>query len=217
MCINRCDGIMEENVKDIKYKEVLNLTSENAIRNILVNSLGLDKYKKIMKDIKNKSLKIYDESSKEKNEFQKNYNAFYKVRCKSERWYKKYYELFQKLKNEYDNKNYENINFPNILDELYKIENTVDASFASKMLATFKPKMPIWDQYVLKNLGLELNGKGNDRKENAKKVYKDIIKKTNKLLKDPNIKELLKIFDTYVGDYHLEPMKKLDFILWSKR
>ncbi len=43
------------------------------------------------------------------------------------------------------------------------------------MLATTDPSKPIWDQYVLQNLGLELTGKTQEQKlSNAIIVYSQI-------------------------------------------
>lgn len=38
---------------------------------------------------------------------------------------------------------------------LHGVDNSVEVSFASKLIATVSPEEPIWDKYVLKNLGFD--------------------------------------------------------------
>lgn len=63
-----------------------------------------------------------------------------------------YYSLFVSAK-----KN--DVTFEYIIRELYRLTGNVEASFSSKMLATIDASKPVWDKYVLQNLGLELTGK----------------------------------------------------------
>lgn len=77
------------------------------------------------------------------------------IRCnlirRNEKWRQHYYDLFAKAKTE-------RFSFEQIITELYRLTGNVEASFSSKMLATIDASKPIWDQYVLQNLGLELMG-----------------------------------------------------------
>lgn len=52
--------------------------------------------------------------------------------------------------------------FEDILDFLYESTGRIEASFASKMLATLYPNQPIWDKYVIHNLELKVSEKSLD-------------------------------------------------------
>lgn len=111
-------------------------------KNAIIRFLALDKYNYIKENI-NKC----DVSSNL--EFQKRFNAFYRVR-RDAKWRKLFYTYFESIKNK------KNITFDEILDYMYKETGNIEASFCSKLLSTINPNMPIWDQYVLKNLNLEV-------------------------------------------------------------
>ena len=84
---------------------------------------------------------------------------------RNEKWRQHYYDLFAKAKTE-------RFSFEQIITELYRLTGNVEASFSSKMLATIDASKPIWDQYVLQNLGLELMGKTQEEKlQNAVALY----------------------------------------------
>ena len=89
--------------------------------------------------------------------YQKNFNYYYRVR-RDAAWLEQFYAYMNK------NKNNKDITFAEILRYLSNIEHTarktaknptgkiksVEASFASKMLATINQDHPIWDSQVLK-------------------------------------------------------------------
>lgn len=87
------------------------------------------------------------------------------------------------------------------------------------MLATIDSTKPIWDQYVLKNLNLELKGKTQKEKlENAIRLYSEIEKWYNDFLQTQKAVECIKVFDKIFPDYvHVSDIKKIDTILWSIR
>ena len=81
-------------------------------------------------------------------EFQRTFNGFYIVR-RNEEWREKYYNLFEQKK-------MKDVTFEEILQELYDLTGNVEASFSSKMYATIYPDKPIWDRYVVQNLGIKV-------------------------------------------------------------
>ena len=125
----------------------LHLNAQELLEQRLAESLGLDRYAGIMK-----SFQSTDVSTDEA--FQKNFNAFYMVR-KNAGWRSIYYQLFEKAK-------HESMAYEDILEALYEKTGMVEASFASKMIATLDDQCPIIDQYVLKNLGLIIAGSGKE-------------------------------------------------------
>ena len=171
----------------------------------LIRSLGIDKYNEIIRMFNDKNVDL--SSSK----FTKCFNGFYRVR-RDTKWQKVYYEYFNK------NRNYKNITFDEILDYMYKNTGNIEASFSSKMLSTINPNMPIWDQYVLKNLDIRVdNGSKDERLKNTKIAYKKIIEDVDNKLKDKMIQNTIKEFREFFPELKLSDVKILDFILWNDR
>ena len=86
------------------------------------------------------------------------------------------------------------------------------------MLAIINPNMPIWDQYIINNLELKIEGKTKkERLNNTICVYNEIIKKEKELLKRHDIKQSIKEFRNKYNDYELADIKILDYLLWNNR
>lgn len=171
----------------------------------LTKLLRMDMYEKIINMFNDNSV---DLSSRK---FTKCFNAFYRVR-RNTKWQKVYYDYFNK------NRNNKNITFEEILDYLYENTGNIEASFSSKMLATINPNMPIWDQYVLKNLNIKVdNGNKDEKLKYAKIAYEKIIDNVNAKLNDETTKKIIKEFRDFFPELHFTNAKILDFILWYDR
>lgn len=106
-----------------------------------------------------------------------------------------------------------------MIGSLYVETGNVEASFSSKMIATIDPEKPILDQYVLQNLGLELKGK-NPREKigNAVEIYHRIEAWYAEYLKTDEALENIAEFDRWLPSYAwITDVKKIDYLLWSKR
>jgi len=79
--------------------------------------------------------------------FQTKYKAFYRVRQRPEEWYKTYFNYMENLKGH-------KVNFSEVLRYFKERLNRYEPSFSSKLVATHDPTRPVWDKYVLKNIGL---------------------------------------------------------------
>jgi len=168
----------------------------------------LEKYKNIMNSVN----KI--DVSKDA-EFKRLFNGFYKVRHPKKEWYDKYYQLMQEQK---DKKR----SYKEVLEKLLEEPGgRIEVSFASKLMATIDSKKPIWDQYVLENLGLkkEWDNTPKDKKiEKAVEIYNRIERYYNKFLNSKEGKNFIKKFNECFHDYtDISDMKKLDFIIWGIR
>ena len=165
----------------------------------LARSLGLDRYAEIMQG---------DPSSPE---FQRAFNGYYRIR-RNEVWRQHYYDLFVRAKAE-------GYSFEQIITDLYHATGKVEASFSSKMLATIDPDKPIWDQYVLQNLGMELTGKTQAEKlAYAVTLYAAIENWYADYLLTEEARENIRLFDQILPDYRwVSDVKKIDCLLWSKR
>ncbi len=178
---------------------------KNFQKTALTRLLGMDKYKDILIMFNDKN--INPTSSK----FTKKFNAFYRVR-RNEEWQKTYYNYFEK--NRYN----KNITFEEILRYLYKNTGNIEASFASKMLSTINPNMPIWDQYVLKNLNIKVDNIDKDeRVEKTILAYQEIIDDVNERLKDKEIKKSIDEFRNFFPELEFSDTKILDFMMWNNR
>lgn len=175
------------------------LSAHTILQFQLARSLGLDRYKEIMDG---------DPSSPE---FQRYFNGYYRIR-RNEEWRQSYYGLFVQAKQK-------GLSFEQIITTLYESTGNVEASFSSKMLATIDPSKPIWDQYVLQNLGFELNGKTQEEKlNNAIKLYDEILRWYDEYLQTDEAQENILEFDRLLPQYSwVSNVKKIDCLLWCKR
>ena len=86
------------------------------------------------------------------------------------------------------------------------------------MYSTLNVDKPIWDQFVLKNLKLELIGKGKKRLENAINLYENIEERYKYFLETDNGKKCIAAFDKALPSYSwISNTKKIDCFLWAKR
>lgn len=183
---------------------MLRLFAGKLLEDQLARSMGLDKYADIINGARNKDVS-YDK------DFQRSFNAFYRVRRNAE-WRDCYYRLFERAKKE-------QYSFADVIGCLYVETGNVEASFSSKMVATIDPEMPIWDQYVLQNLGLELKGKEPREKiGNAVRIYEQIQAWYQSFLKTDEARESIAEFDRWLPSYTwITDVKKIDYLLWSRR
>ena len=78
---------------------------------------------------------------------------------------------------------------------------------------------PIWDQYVLQNLGLELMGKTQEEKlQNAVALYAQIVNWYADYLTTDEARKNIDEFDRLLPEYAwVSDTKKIDCLLWCKR
>jgi hypothetical protein len=175
------------------------------VTNLVKKSFGIDKYAFIIKEISKRHV------SQDSN-YQRVFNAFYVVRRNS-KWRKIYYEYFESQK-----KN-KHLTFEIVLRYLYEKTGQVEASFSSKLLSTITPDMPIWDVYVLKNLGLKMKlGKPQDKIEQAIRLYQEIQETYMRLVKSEWGRSAIVKFNEVLPDSRwISDTKKIDFFIWQTR
>lgn len=200
----------------IKIKD-MGLNTKKSFLSVLQKALGLEDYQYIMENVH--KVNMSDVNNKDTRKFRTTYNRFYNVRHKSgNAWYDHYYQVFEKMKHEENNATFERI-----LNEI-SIE-TVDASFASKMLATLNPDKPILDSRVLNNFKITI--KGNTKQEKIKssiEAYKKIEAEYEEYLPSKEARENIDLFDEIFPEYArnsnsnaplISDIKKIDFIIWG--
>lgn len=202
---------MERNIIENKILE-----SDKVVSESLAMFFELKKYNEIM-------LRVRDTNIAKDFDFQRKYVGFYKVR-RGAKWREKYFGLME---------NYKNIPFigqelfKELLTELYSVEGNkqkcIEVSFASKLIATINPDMPIWDSKVLEAVGLTEEWKSYDgcevdkRIEAAAKIYGKLEKLCNDLISSAEGEKCIEEFNKLFPNSNISEMKIIDYWLWSKR
>lgn len=164
-------------------------------------AIGIDKYKWIM-------TRIHDIDVSTDAEFQKFFNGFYRMRQRPASFYASYYSYLEQ------NKRNQALTFADILTYLYQETGSIHASFSSKLLATVNPDMPIWDKFVLQNLGLRTPYYyEKDRLQKTVQLYLRICD----WYRSSEAAEKLNEFNRLFPDVDISDVKKIDFILWGTR
>jgi hypothetical protein len=146
-------------------------------------------------------------------QFQKDYNHFFRIRQKSEVFYAEYYKFMEKHKG--DNE----LTFETVLNHLHKKIESVEASFASKLLSMINPDMPVLDSRVLENLGIK-RVRHSDSNEWIKRnvaAYQAICEWYENHFKSGEATKWIKLFDEHYPEAKgkITGVKKIDLILWQ--
>lgn len=177
----------------------------------LEESCGLTAYAQTL------TLRDFDITTNKK--YQKNFTAYYRVRREAS-WLQAYYAFME------ENKNNDNLDFETILRHLATIphstgkgvQTTIEASFASKMLATINTDYPIWDSQVVKAMGIKMNPYlvGEEKIQAYIEAYAKLTAEIKAFIPTAEGQECIRIFDEEFPNYkHVSPMKKMDYYLWN--
>ena len=127
----------------------MNHDIEKALDNLEKRAQDIQHYMNIMSKVK--TVNVADDQ-----DFQREFDFFYKVRRNAE-WRKVFFEIFERKKKK-------NCSYKEIITELYEGTGQVEASFASKMLASIDENMPIWDSKVLDRIEIKSSNKRGQQK-----------------------------------------------------
>ena len=152
-------------------------------------------------------------------EYQKNYNSYYRVR-RDRNWLKAYYDFMEIHKTDHD------ISFEKILREISSVPHnakngtikSIEASFASKMLATINPNYPIWDSQVIRALDISIDPTliGEDKIMAYVEAYTKLTREIGDFIKTAEGLMCIKQFDaTFPNLTYLNSFKKIDYYLWN--
>ena len=180
------------------------IDAKRVIETRIAESMGFSKYKQIMEI-------VWKTDVSTDPDFQRTFNAFYRVRRNPE-WRKVYYDLFEAVK-------YNNPSFESIIRTIYEATGNIEASFSSKMLATINSDIPIWDRYVVQNLCLNVKGKTKDEQLKCTvDLYAQMCNWYGAFLQTENGRNCIMEFDRILPGYvWMSDVKKIDFYLWSIR
>ncbi|MCL2570577.1 MAG: hypothetical protein FWE16_05255 [Firmicutes bacterium] len=141
--------------------------------------------------------------------FQRTYNCFFQLR-RNEEYRRQHFAFMEKHK---ANKS---IRFQEILIFLSGIQDTVEASFASKMLSIINPDMPVLDSKVLFKLGLKKPAADCPTKlQDTVELYNKICEWYTEFYCKADFKNWIKLFDGYYQNSGISAAKKVDFVLWQ--
>lgn len=141
-------------------------------------------------------------------EFQRAFNGFYRMRQRPKEFYRVFFLFLEQNKHRTD------LTYEEVLNYLYQQTGCIHASFSSKLLATVRTDMPIWDQFVLKNLGLRAPySYEKDRLRKTVQLYQRICD----WYQTSEAAEKLELFQQAFPETAISDVKKIDFILWGSR
>lgn len=143
--------------------------------------------------------------------YQRKFNYFYQVR-RNAAWREKFYVLYFRHAKE------RRADFAHVLKELFRATGKIEASFASKFVATIDPDLPLIDRHVLSYLDQELPTNRRSPEERIRAIielYDDMREGFAAFLKTDRGRYLVARFMAEHGDKKISPMKMLDFVLWQ--
>jgi hypothetical protein len=171
---------------------------------------GLFQYKEIM------ALFKCSQNIEKDDVLQKRYKTFYRMNTarKDAQFYKGYFNL---LKNARQG---DIVDMPTILKQLKRLSNKHEISFASKLLATVDPKLPIWDSRVRERVNergdikLKATYKNTDE---CVEAYNSLVSWYGKFMKSNEAKMMIAEFDSHFPKEKISAIKKVDFIFWQTK
>jgi hypothetical protein len=145
-------------------------------------------------------------------DFQRKFNAFYRVRQRPSKWYTEYFSCMEGWKGSKPC-------FGDVLDHLNKSLGRYEPSFSSKLVATLDPEQPVWDVFVLKKTKTRVPSYTSKHKaEEAKAAYKALQNWYQQFLNTNGGKLAVRVFDATVPEHaKITNLKKVDFVLWQTR
>ena len=142
-------------------------------------------------------------------EYRRRFNHFYRVR-RGEEWQGKFYSLLERSKTK-------PASFADILTALHRATGRYEASFASKLLATIDPEMPVIDSIVLRNLNLKLPTGSARRLEQLAVLHRELNARFREFLTTDAGRYLVTRFRAEYPDANITEIKMLDLVLWQTR
>lgn len=192
--------IDKESIDMYTREEIVAVFSKDVLKN------GLKKYVEIMEW-------LYKADISNDKEFQKLYNHFYRMRQRKPEFYQTYFDYMEKMKS-----NANTLTFEDVFFYIKKETNRCEASFSSKLLATLNPDKPVWDMFVLENLGVKkIQSSAKNREQKIIEAYQKINQWYNDFLGTEEAGLILQIFDEMFPDVKITDTKKVDLFLWQHR
>lgn len=147
--------------------------------------------------------------------YQSTYKGYYQMRQRSREWYDFYFSLLEREKRN------STVSFREVLGEVYRTKRRVEPSFSSKLVATIRPELPVYDKHVRENLSLAIPRSNEPSEVRVRKfvdVYSRLSTQMAEHVQSHVFQELKGRFDNRFSAYaHFTDVKKLDLLLWQYR
>jgi len=142
-------------------------------------------------------------------EYQKAFNRFYRVRRGTE-WQQVFYRVLEGAKSK-------PLSLPMVLRRLHAALGMVEASFASKLVATVDPELPVIDSIVLRKLKIRLPSAGSvdSRIEQIARLHAAMATAFSSYLRTPGGRRLVAAFRAKYPEAVVTETKMLDLVLWK--
>lgn len=199
-----CPGIRSGTKQSASGQQVIQLDEAALERTLPLVAAGLDRYCWLQAELAKTDV-TRDHA------FQVRFNAFYRVR-RGARWRSAFYLLLEQEKSK-------RRPFAAVLRALHEGTGRVEASFASKLVASVDPKTPVIDAFVLMNLGLRLPRAGSieSRLGRTAALHDQIWRIYADYLDSASGRRLVRRFEETYPSCYLTGVKMLDLILWKSR
>jgi hypothetical protein len=180
------------------------LSDESAVRATLPwVARGLDKYIWIQSHVRMRDVSI-------DREFQRRFAGFYRVR-RNATWRTSYFQLLEAAKAG-------GVTFHETLTQLADQSGRVEASFASKLVATLDDALPVIDSVVLKHVGLRLPAPATlERLKRIVQLFDDLSQWYAEQLSSPPGMSTVRLFREAYPAAQVSDLKALDLVLWQLR
>jgi hypothetical protein len=143
-------------------------------------------------------------------EYRKRFGGFYRVR-RNASWRDTFFQILERGKSA-------PLTFGEALRALQAGTGKVEASFASKLVATLDPVQPVIDSVVLKNLGFKLPAAASaDRVSEIEGLHRRLGEVYLEYLSSESGRDLVKRFRESYPDAQVTETKMLDLVLWQSR
>lgn len=110
------------------------------------------------------------------------------------------------------------VSYASTLSRLYNVCGSVEASFASKIVASLDPDGPVIDRWVLRNTAIELpRSVSPNRLRETALAYERLDRLCGEFLRSPVGRYLVRRFTARHRAPGITEMKMLDFVLWQTR
>lgn len=198
--MSNCIDETANEIVDKLYRE-----RERLFRNLQRVRKQLEKYDSLLKNLRKTNVStdcVY----------QTQYNGFYRMGRRTTAWYAPYFALLQREKNN------PNIDFSTVIQELYDLTNRVEPSFSSKLVATIRPNLPVYDVMVRKQMRVKVPRQtmpNQDRVNALIAEYKRMIKIGAAALKKTRFNKLRDNFKEAFPTYRFTDAKILDLMMWQ--
>ena len=203
---------------------------ENENRSMYANGLFLDSdMQAVIARLKDEEARMYDydylqqslqmTNVAEEFVYQSKFKSFYRIR-RDDAWCSIFFSILEREKCN------ENVEFSEILQEIYHEarhggRRQIEGAFASRLVATINPQLPVWDKHVLYNLGLKApypSMPANHKMETVIEIYSVIQMLTSRIVESEDFGEWSILFGRELPQFtHFTDVKKLDLFLWQNR